>query len=1076
MAQSRLLSQWDGLIVDLTAHNVISALEQHVASTATTKSRFLARVDIESIVLNASTKSTQTRSTEFAIDTVARHVRAIDSSTVTGVVLCNWQTHFTTPVLNRLVHHLDSVLGFHVYLEVGPPTYLSSDDCLNVDMGLIKGIVFRNAIIWAHDGDRKNYFQMGESRRTMRALAKVSYKGETTVMMWETLDDGIEMSYAVAKRSANWCRYNCAISWIGSNQALVDADVAEEQTLMSGEPLGAMMWLKTNETMVAHDVWRTNEVCNESQSGTFEVLESLEFYIPNITERLKPELNSRDALATDTAIASAHTEPNPIPFIWPADVAEPQSNPLTCSPSNIDYTRLGCFPLGLDVRAEAFDDLVEGQRRLRRLGLLNRIDSARLNDMSGALMDDAAARDDTADSIRELKQLLLQAQGGDDDRLKIYIGLHSGFRDGLVSQFWGLWDVDSNTGDIDIYLNAKTASTAADQLGVIMHTFLSSRNVSRDRRLVAESRQADSTQDLFVRWELPRRFVADIQQCTPSETLLFLRRLVRTNQLAPSMATLRDAIVRCCRYQLIDVPTLQQYRALSSSTYLGGNISAEDLVRSRIIWHAENGLKTPTPTNAISLFNDVDAHLSSLLIRQQGDFLSSLEAILASILRRDHIDVAADLFALAIFCAFRRLALDEVYLEVLDRNPLPNPHPDQAACFSEMFALGSQCEAYLDMTSNVLGTILSKRYHEYYLQNQPPPRNDNSTELPTAYSSTQVDLDGRPERPTVSAYYQVTFLGIFAAPALVDILLLTTIGRGLYLTTFMTSDEKSMATAALMTSLLLCGAISTWIGSGGTYYLHAMAFPALNMFVLTRFIAGIAVSLLVGVLALIAIGLVKGFYAGIIFLLYLVCLSTYLNLLGALSIYQYPGFAFQSGRTIVIGCIPILFLSPILTLWIGHDIIVYLCVLYGFLGVLLFGLRRIVSQWAAWYLEIPLVSDAEVVDWYNKLDESREVIAGLPAGTDLAATPFPRLALTSRITQEYRRKPWQKKTTDELVKSLAQGYQATLFLMDWYARYTRTAMPYKFSPTWNLQCKASLDALKELQKASRSALEIRKQC
>lgn len=36
--------------------------------------------------------------------------------------------------------------------------------------------------------------------------------------------------------------------------------------------------------------------------------------------------------------------------------------------------------------------------------------------------------------------------------------------------------------------------------------------------------------------------------------------------------------------------------------------------------------------------------------------------------------------------------------------------------------------------------------------------------------------------------------------------------------------------------------------------------------------------------------------------------------------------------------------------------------------------------------------------------------------------------------------------------------------MDWYCKYTRTKTPFIFSSTWNLQCKAAIDTLRDLQK------------
>lgn len=1009
----------------------------------------LARLDIAKLL--GTEKALNDADVIRSIDFIARHAASVARQGIMdGLVFANWQTHLPPTVCNRLLAHVNS-LDLQVFLEVAPPGYLDPTECLEIDMNLIKGIIFRNGTIM-RNGDRRNYFQMEDMRRGIRALAKVSFKGDTTVMIWDTIDDGIELSHAVAKRSFNWCRFHCVISWIGPEAALNDARIAIDQTQVE-EPLGALMWLKTNTTVSAHEAWRLNDrvllkrTCDDQDS--LAVYRPLEQYIPNLRARLQPRSRVQPHRAAGPTVDAT--------FEWPAEVVESRTNPVTSFPGGLRYKGLGYFHLGLNVSAQAFANLVDGQRRLRDLNLLDRLGPQELADMADKLF---IREDDCQNAVVELKLLLSEARGTEDDRLKVYVGLHSGFRDGVTGHFWGLFDVDSRTGCIDLYINAKSAN----RLGSILHTYLSSRNVARDQCFLAEYRQSEHAGELSEKWNLPNSIVRDIEQLTPVENLLFLRRLVRTDEFDHDLEFLRTRIVACCEYQLLEVPTLQQYRALCSSTYLDGGISADELVKSRLAWHAQNGLDHPDVSDAISLFTEVDALLPTLLKRRQSGFIDSLEAVSAEILQKGKIDVSADIFALAIFSAFKRLALDEVYLEVLDRNPLPNPQPDQPACLAEMFALGSQCQAYFDMTSNVLGTILAKRYHNYCLENQPPRRDDSFTELPTAYYSTQVDIDMTPEKPTVSAYYRVTFLGIFAAPALVDILLLSTIGRGLYLTTYMSSDEKSMATAGLMTALLLCGAISTWIGSGGTYYLNAMAYPALNMFVLTRLTAGVAVSLFVGLVALIAVGFVKGFYSGLIFFLYLVCLSTYLNLLGTLSIYQYPGFAFRSGRTVVITCIPILFISPILTLLIGHDIVVYLCVLYGFLTAVILGTRRIVSQWGSWYLDIPFVSDTEIVAWYSKTEESTQVIKTLPPGTDLAATPFPRMALMAEILKEHKRKPWTKSTADNLVKRLENGFEATLLLMDWYSTYTRTAMPYKFSPTWNLQCKAAVDTLKDMQK------------
>jgi hypothetical protein len=146
----------------------------------------------------------------------------------------------------------------------------------------------------------------------------------------------------------------------------------------------------------------------------------------------------------------------------------------------------------------------------------------------------------------------------------------------------------------------------------------------------------------------------------------------------------------------------------------------------------------------------------------------------------------------------------------------------------------------------------------------------------------------------MSLHQRATFLSVFAIPALLDIILLTTTGRGLYLSGTMSDDEKHSATLALMISLLISGAVGTWITCGGSYYLISMAFSAMNMFVMTRLVGGLAFTLAIAVIGLIAVSATNGFNAGIVFFLYLIALTTYLSLLATLANFQYPGSGFQS--------------------------------------------------------------------------------------------------------------------------------------------------------------------------------------
>lgn len=1049
--QARLLTTWDLVVLDPLRPGVLEG----ISTENCTASHRLGRLDVNAVVAfdRSSGNHDDSRVLSILDSTIATKWRRPQDtqSPFTGILLANWQSEITPVVLNELIKYLKS-LEFDVWLEAAPPAYLTEQECKEIDISLVRGIVCRNGTIM-YNGDRRNYFQMADMRRTQRALAKHMSLGGKTLMMWETIDDQVELTHSVIQRSFNWCRFNTTVSWIGPEAALKDADVAEAKTI-KGEPLGAMMWLKSNEIMAVHDTWRKNFTIAPESAGHNSALKSLEGLIPNLSSQLAV-MPSSDPFRDGSQVILNGDFDGRFP-------AQSQKAPFSYSYRGEDYTGLGCFQLGLDASAEDFAELTEGQRRLKDLNLLDRVQPDKLKEFAekikGLYDKDRQSWEYSpydSQAVRDLVDQLCSATGTDDDMLKVYTGMHSGFHHGTHHQYWGLHDVDPVTGSTEIYISLKTT----DRAGTLLHTFLSSRQYTRSQCFMAEVSLAEQTESLHEKWQLPDRIVKDVEGLSSTELILLAQRLTFAKDEA--IGNMRANVLALVENRLIDIPTIQQLREQNTNLYLRDQISVEDLIGARLAWHRERGCQHPDQSAAVSVFRQVQAKLAGVLIRGEAEHISQMETVLERMIQPGKIDAAADILALSIFCAFRKLAIEEVYLEILDRNPLPNAHPDQAACFAEMFALGSQCETYFDMTSNVIGRILADKQQAYYMQHQPPKRDDKATEVPTAYASTLVDEDPAYGQAPLPWYYQVTFLGIFAVPALIDILLLTTIGRGLYLSTYMSEIEKTMATAGLMFGLLLTGAIGTWIGNGGSYYLHSMAFPVMNMFVITRFIAGTAVCLVVGIGGMIVIGIIKTFYGGFIFLFYFFAMSTYLTMLATLAIYQFPGFMFQSGRLTTVKCMPILAISPIVTLWAGHDHIVYPVVLSTFLVTLVLGSRGVFYRWGSWYLGVVVYSDTDIVNWYTEVTPAEELPKGV---SDLGPTPLPRSKVFAEVQKELHRKPWQKPTSDKMIKDLAESYEATCFLMDWYCKYSRTKMPYPYSPTWNLQCKTAIDTLKEMQK------------
>jgi len=580
------------------------------------------------------------------------------------------------------------------------------------------------------------------------------------------------------------------------------------------------------------------------------------------------------------------------------------------SPSGTAYDEIGCFPVGADVSLDDFQEIVFSQRNLRKLELVDVLKPSDLRKYGLIFSEFVANTDASSGSLKDILPKVSQmiddlaltlklSPDGGSGGIRVFLGLHSGFQHNQEKQFWAVYHCHDSEF-LDIYISKNVI----DMMGTVLHTFLSSRGFTR--------RQCFAVEVAFARWhrtltsphELPPRVVQDVELMSPQDCLLLLQRL----SLAPNSGSniflggLKAALLE----KLVDVPSWNQLRTISTIGYLSGDVSVEELIESRIQWYCQYKRSHPDLRTAISLFNDIQEKLGNCLRSRDLNALQTIVSSLRELLNVPNVDTTVEIFVLSIFCIMRAFAFEEIYIEVTDRNPLFNDQTDQAAAFSELFATGSRCEAYFNVTQSQFGQLLSKNYRSYYHrpERQPPIYDETQGALASAYAEAQIDVDLNFQDTKMPAYKRFTFLSVFAIPALVDIFMLTMTGHGMYLSSagFMTFEEQHSATTALMISLLLSGAIGTWITCCRTYYLTSMAFSAMNYFVITRLLGGFAFTIIVGLVGFVAFACTISAYAGLIFFLYLVVLTTYLCLLAALANYQFIGTAFLS-VSFVIHCL-----------------------------------------------------------------------------------------------------------------------------------------------------------------------------
>lgn len=574
------------------------------------------------------------------------------------------------------------------------------------------------------------------------------------------------------------------------------------------------------------------------------------------------------------------------------------ANAFSVSPDGTSFDYLGCFPLGSSVTRRAFVDVVHSQQRLKDSNLLDKITHPQLVEIGEKLqrfcdnLGDRHAGHSTEwlAAMQELAQNLSNLTSTNLSPIHAYIGLDSGFQIRPGSRFWAVYALGEDLS-LDIFLSRNVQDIEC----ALFHTFLSSRGCSRLECFQMEVTFADWSRTTIQPHGLPPRLFNDIALLSPAELLKFLQHLnfspvTEDPQLIHIVST-------ACRYQLLDLTDFTQLKETSTSGYLSGRVAIDELIYSRLQWYHKIGcLQHPSASIALENFIQTKRTITTILKYRNLSALQILTENLARCLEGGHFDARVDLIAFSIFCAMRKHAFDEAYMEVTDRNTLFNDQSDQAAAFAELFATGARCEAYFDITPSAFGKLLSDRYRAYHHKpgHEPPLWSDTNLSTPSAYAAAKIDVDPNFKKSTMSAHKRFTFLSVFAIPALLDILLLTTTGRGLYMSSYMTEMELHSATLALMISLLVSGAVGTWITCGGSYYLIYMAFSAMHMFVVTRLVGGLAFTLAIAAIGLVTLGALKGIVSGIIFCLYLVALTSYLCLLATLANFSYPGSAFQS--------------------------------------------------------------------------------------------------------------------------------------------------------------------------------------
>jgi hypothetical protein len=152
-------------------------------------------------------------------------------------------------------------------------------------------------------------------------------------------------------------------------------------------------------------------------------------------------------------------------------------------------------------------------------------------------------------------------------------------------------------------------------------------------------------------------------------------------------------------------------------------------------------------------------------------------------------------------------------------------------------------------------------------------------------------------------------------------------------------------------------------------------------------------------------------------------------------------------------CIPILFISPILTTFVnGHDLLIYLLIIYTFVITLLVSFRNLLHEWTTWLAKVPSVKEKDLITWYNSV--MKEEQESVPGGDSQDIATRARLALRLAV-HEYRNRSFFRKVFSSepninlFVKKMGIGHPYALWLLEKEAGGAE--LPEIYTTTWFVQ-------------------------
>lgn len=689
----------------------------------------------------------------------------------------------------------------------------------SISFALIDGFMIKNACVLPN-GQRRDFFRAVQMRECV-ARCKRQMENRPEFFMgflevWTT-----RPSAATLRRAFKLADFF---------DAVIQAQAASQHNTRIEMCLSAFDWLKRPEIVYLQKCWSQNPAL-KPPPDLGAVNDHLN--IQKLSEVLGPaeSLLALAPLPPDIlSLQNERLESVPSPdYVSSAPRRESFWDATSCG---VPLCKKGCHFIRDQITGEHYERILRTQRRLRELQMLHVYADIEIVSMSKVLST-ALKHSSYPHLLQRLLDWLIKGH------VRIYKGLDSGFSlpdDG--GHMIGLSESLREDGHdvVNIYISLKNAHDTA----TIWHVFLAHHGIPRLQRYEEELL-------FFPGAQLPKSIQQELNQCTEADLLSIIQQI----RLSNVDHFLHKPIIHTCVDILLEESRRTTWAAMHSRACLDGSLSIRTLVKIRLEQFAEQGVKELPELEKL-------AQLSELLERKLQDALFTGNRSTLNQLSSPLVDAynaigtirpagcRLDVYGLIYFCTLRKFAYEDVYLETTDRCPLFLQQHDQAGVFSELWVLGSQCEIYFNIQPRTLGEVTYDKYHKYLISHPPPPESWDGKDVFTAYSNTgarikleghesmtgsgsPVDLPGQgagfkldeaeSTKRLTEAASAFGALSIFCFPAVIDVTLLSFLGRGFYVTAFMDYRVVTMAGYAILTALLMTGGITGWVGSTGGFYL-----------------------------------------------------------------------------------------------------------------------------------------------------------------------------------------------------------------------------------------------------------------